>query len=184
MKILGKIIAVLFCIIYFFLMTVFMTLTFAMNLVSGDYYADVFKGLDLKGIKISDLGEFGEEFEFGEELEEDATLEDVLVYELKEGGVSDTTARAILENKEIREVVGKFVGEFINYNLGGEAPTISRNDVETILKNKDVIDAIGETPTDEEIDTLYDNLLEMVEDIKEGKPENSGNEKVVVENRW
>lgn len=180
MRILGKIIAVLFSIIYFFLMTAFMILTFAMNFVSGDYYANVFKSLDLKEIKISDLGELKEGFDLGE----DANLEDVLVQGLTESGVSDETAKAIIDNKEIREVLGNFIGEYINYNLGGEEPTISRSEVETIYKNKDVIAAIGHTPTDEEIDMVYDNLLEVVEEIKEGKPEENGNEEGVVNSRW
>lgn len=166
LKVFGKIIAVLFCIVYFFCLTAIMTLMISRNLVSSNYYSRVFKDIDLNAIVLSDLGEFSELLE-DSGLDETATLEDLAIKFLTNGELfSEEKARAIVQNEEIRSIVGEFVGEFINYAMGGEAPEISKSDLETVLRNPDLNSVTG-VPTDEDIDRIYDQLNIAIKDIVE-----------------
>lgn len=166
LKVFGKIFAVLFCIIYFFGLTAIMTLMISRNLVSENYYSKVFRDIDLSSIVLSDLGEFSELLE-DSGLDETATLEDLAIKFLTNGELfSEEKARAIVQNEEIRSIVGEFVGEFINYAMGGEAPEISKSDLETVLRNPDLNSVTG-VPTDEDIDRIYDQLNIAIKDIVE-----------------
>lgn len=163
LKSLGKVLAVILCIVYCFCLIAFISMSFAGKLLSGSYYAKVLQDIDLKEIKLSDLGDFSNV----SNLSGDATLEDALVETLKEGDVDEKTAYAIVENNEIRGIVGNYIGEYINYNFGGEKPIIVKEDVEKVLMNPDVIKAIGKIPTAKDIDSVYDQLNGLITEIEE-----------------
>ena len=170
LKVIGKIVAVIFCIVYFFLLTGIMTITFAGSLLSGDYYSSVLEKIDFKTIKIADIGIPIE----GSGLGEDATVEDVVVKYFTEGGATEEQATAIVENKEIKQVLGKYIGEYVNFTVTGEKPKVDKKDIEKVFKNPDFVSAAGEV-TQEQIDEVYDSLTKAVEELIEGPGENNGN---------
>lgn len=182
LKVVGKIFAVLFCIVYFFVLSGLMTISFAMNLLSGNYYVTILKNVDLGKIKVSELGDAIDEIKGLDEIDidEDTTVEEVLISLLKESGVDENTAIAIIENNEIREIIGNFIGDYMNYIAGdGERPKINKQDVKTILTNPDVVRAYGKQPTDEDIDKIYDQLNELANEIIEnGGVKNDNSERI------
>lgn len=170
LKVIGKIFAVLFCIVYFFVLLAFVTTFFATNFLKGDFYSNVITNIDLKNIKLSEL----DDVDFGIDMPEDATLNDVLVEALKRGGMEENVANKVMENKEIKELLGDVIGEYVSYSIiGGEAPVVTREDILVLANNKDITDAFGK-PTDEEINNLVEQLNALL--ASESIPNNGGNE--------
>lgn len=162
MKIVGKIFAVLFCIIYFFLLTGFMSLSLVRNLSNGNYYSEVLTEIDLNKIRISDMGNFFD----GSGLDEDATLEDAVVKFFESSDVDEEKVRKLIDNKEIREFIGNFVGDYVNYTMGGEKPVLVETEVKKVLTNPDLTSIVGE-PTEEELDNMYNQLTEFIDNVIE-----------------
>ncbi len=171
LKVIGKIFAVIFCIVYFFLLTGFMTISFAGNFLSGDYYGKVLEKIDLKTIKMSDLGDFLE----GSDLDADATVEDALIKYIVESGTDEEKAIALVENKEVKRLLGKYIGQYVNFNVTGEIPKVEKKDVEDLLSIPDLTSIIGE-PTQEDIDKVYNQLNDLVNEIVEGPGDKGGND--------
>lgn len=177
-KVIGKIFAILFSIFYFFAFSLLMIVAFANNLLSGDYYAGILKNIDLNKIKVSELGEFFN----GAEVSKDASVEEALVSVVTKSGVEEKTAVAVVENDEIREIIGNFIGDYINYKVGGSKPEIKKSDVENLLTNPDVIRAIGKKPSTEEIDKIYNQLNDFAKEAINGGGVNNGNSKRTINN--
>ncbi len=163
LKTIGMVLAIIFSLVYFFFLSGFMVLAVSRNIFSGNYYSSIINSIDLDEIKIGDMGELFE----GSEFSSDMTLSDALVKSMTDGGVEEKTATAIIENKEIKNIVGNFIGDYINYSLGGEEPTIKRSDVKAVLNNPNIIEVAGK-PTNEDIDEVYDELNDMVSQIIKG----------------
>lgn len=163
MKVIGKIFAVIFCIIYYFALTGLLLSAFVSNTLSGNYYADIFTNIDLKTIKASDLGEFFNEGQF----DEDASLEDVIIEYFAAGNVEEEKIQALLNDKEARNKAGKVIGEIVSYAMGGEKPQISREEIKSFFDNPVVTDVTG-NPTEENIDYLYNQINKAIEEVEGG----------------
>lgn len=170
MKVVGKFFAIIFCIIYFFVLTFLMILAFAGNALSSNYYSDVFENIDLKSIKVSDLNGLFNEGQFSN----DATLEDVLVEYFDNETVDENKVRELINNKEVKKTAGKVIGQIVSYAIGGEKPEITRKEIENFFESSVVTDVIGK-PTEENIDDVYNQLNEIIEEMKGGI--NNGNTK-------
>lgn len=170
MKVIGKILAVIICTIYSILLTVLIVLGFGTNVVSSNYYANVLENIDLQTIKVSDLEDFFDENQF----DKDATLEDVLIEYFSEEDVDEAKIKALLNDKKARKTAGKVIGEIASYAMGGEKPEITRKEIEDFFDNPVVIDVTGK-PTKEDIDNLYEEINEAIEEVKGGI--DSGNTK-------
>ena len=96
---------------------------------------------------------------------EDASLQDIIVEGLTDGGMEEEQAISIVENETIKEVVGNLIGEMVEYGInGGDIPEISKEDIEKIVSDPD-LNTESKTFTDEEINEIYDNLNNMVNQI-------------------
>lgn len=164
MKIVGKIFAVIFCIIYFFVLMGFMVFDFAGNVVSSNYYANIFENIDLETIKVSDLKGFFNEGEY----DSNATLEDVIVNFFSEEDIEERKVKALLNDKTARKTIGKVIGDLVSYAMGGEKPAITRNDIKSFFNNSVVTDITG-IPTEENIDYVYEELNKAIEEVDGGK---------------
>lgn len=165
LKIIGKIFAVLFSAVYFFALASFVILFFGSNLLSTTYYKSVLKSIDLKEIKIKDLNVNINELD----IDENTSVQDIIVEGLEELGLNNEMSIAIVENEEIREILGTYIGEFVNYQVsGGEMPEIKLEDVKTVLTNELIIEAAGKTPTDEDIEKVYEELNNLTRDYIDG----------------
>lgn len=162
LKITGKVFAGIYSFLYYFILTGLLVIVFVGKLFSGNYYAKVLNNIDLDTIKIADMGELFE----GSGLDEDLSLQDALVYYFTEGGIEEEKAIAIIEDEEIRTMVGEFIGNYLNYSVGGEKPSVSRADVKKLMKNPNIVAIMGK-PTEEEIDEGYDNVCNLIDEIIE-----------------
>lgn len=131
---LGKFFAIICSIIYSIILIGGIMLFFMSSFFKGNIYTDILKSVDLSKIKLSDIDPklvsmFGN----------DVTLEKVLVMSLEDAGIDSDIALEIVKNDEIKEVVGEFFGECINYTVNkDEVPKISNEDVDKIIDNIDV----------------------------------------------
>lgn len=162
LKVFGKIIAVIICIVYFFGLFGIMTALFASNLLSKEYYSDIIESMDFESMKLSDFGDLFED----SGLDENMTLEEAFVEYFTQDEVEKEKALAIVNNEEIRELVGGFFGEVMDYFLGGQKPTVTRDEVKSLLTNPDFVAAAGE-PKEEDIDEIYNSIIEFIEELDE-----------------
>lgn len=163
MKIVGKFFAVIFCIIFYFILTGLMMLTFASNIFNSNYYASILEDINLKEIRVSDLGDLINEKEF----KGSDTLEIVLVNYLGKANIEESKAKELLNNKKVRKTIGKLLGEIIVYSIGGEKPSMSKDDIKDFFDNDVVIGITGKI-TDENVDFIYSQIDDIVENAKEG----------------
>lgn len=153
-KKIGKFFAILISIIYSILLVSIIIMYFMASFFKGNIYVDVLKSIDLKEVKLSDIDSslvnvFGK----------DVTLEEAFVSSLESAGINGEVAKDIINNEEIKEVVGEFVGDCVNYTINQESlPEISEKDVEIILDNIDVQEI-----TDIEINK--EEIMEYVDEI-------------------
>lgn len=158
MKIVGKIIAVLYSILFVLILFGMSLLIASTNLLKGDFYADLLKNVNLKEIDASSLGLSDEE---------GVTLEDALADKLSDIGLSKSTSKAILENAEIKEVVGDVIGQVINYKVGnGNAPKVTKEQVKTVFENEEVKKAFGgESIDSEDLDEMVNEINSMLKEL-------------------
>ena len=162
---LGKFFAVIFSIIYSALLVGVIILFFLSSFFKGDIYVDVLKSIDLKEIKLSDI-----DSRLVDVFGKDATIEDALVSSLESAGIDSTAALEIINNPEVKEVVGEFVGECINYSVNPtEVPEIDSNDIEKVLDNIDTSKITDKEINKNEIKEYVDEINVNVKDyLKEG----------------
>lgn len=161
MKILGKFFAVILSILYFAIAISFMTLSYTKNIVNGDFYADFLNSIDIDTLKVSDIAEtFG-----GMEHYEDQTIKEVIVEGLVDSGVDEDVATKIIDNENIKTMLGNLIAEIIDYKIsGGDIPTISKEDITNIV-NDSTLNIEKKEFTDAEIDEIYLNLNNIIEQI-------------------
>ena len=150
----GIFFGVFLSIIYSIGLIIIIVLFFASNFTKGNLYTDILKNIDLNTIKLSSIdprltSTFGK----------DVTLEEAFVNVLNEAGIESTVAKEIINNPEIKEVVGDFVGDAINYSINKEKlPEITENDIDIILDTV-YVESIGSKEIEKE------EIMEYVDDI-------------------
>lgn len=146
-KKLGMFFAILFSILYSVGLVALIIMFFMSSFFKGNIYGDILKSINLNEVKLSDfdprlVSTFGR----------DVTLEEAFISSLEKAGVDGKVAKEIANNGEVKEVVGEFVGDIVNYSVnGGDIPQIKEEDVETILDNIDTEDIIDEYIEKDEI---------------------------------
>ena len=151
MKIIGKLFAFIFSIIYCVVLTAFITLNYSTNLLKGEFYTEILNKVDLNEIELKVKDNIT-----GEET--NVPLKDLVIEGLTENGMSEEDATKIIENENIKRVLGNVVGEIINYQLNkGDIPEVSKEDIESIINDPD-LNKNRETLTDEEINELQQNI--------------------------
>ena len=162
---LGKFFAVIFSIVYSIILVGGIMLFFLSSFFKGDIYVDVLKSIDLKEIKLSEIDP-----RLVEVFGEDVTIEDAVVTSLESAGIDSDVALEIINNEEIKEVVGEFVGECINYSVNPtEIPKIDEKDIEKVIDNIDTSKITDKEVNKDEIKEYVDEINVNVKDyLKEG----------------
>lgn len=151
MKIVGKFFAFIFSFIYCLLLTSLITVSYASNLLKGDFYTQILNKVDLNeiNVKVADNST-------GETT--NVPLKELLVDGLTESGMDEATAVKIIENDNIKKVMGNVIGEIINYQLNkGDIPEVSKEDIKSIVNDPD-INTENENITDEQINEIYESI--------------------------
>ena len=157
---LGVFFAIIFSVIYSVGITLMIVLYFMSGFTKGNIYTDILKSIDLNSVKLSDVDQRLVNY-FGS----DATLEEVFVSSLEKAGIDENVAREIANNPEVKEVVGDFVGDCINYSINqDELPQIKEKDVNVILDNIDVEEITGKDIEKQEIMNYVDDINKNAKD--------------------
>ena len=157
---LGKFFAIIFSVIYSIILTLMIILFFMSSFTKGNIYTDILKSIDLNSVKLSDIDP-----RLASMFGSDVTLEEAFVSSLSKAGVDESVAREIANNPEIKEVVGDFVGDCINYSINKEElPKIKEEDVNTILDNIDIEEVTGENLEKQEIMDYVDEINKNAKD--------------------
>lgn len=155
-----NILGVLLAIFLFPCLCLIFILSSVTSLMSADFYGDLLKDVDFTTIKVADI-DSSLELEYGS----DATIEDVLVDELKEYGVEEDTVREVINDDEIKEIVGGIFGEMVEYYAtgNGEIPQVEKSDVTKILDKLELSEAQKQE--------VYNFIDELNQSIAEGMVE-------------
>lgn len=157
---LGKFLAIIFSVIYSIGLTLMIILFFMSSFTKGNFYSDILKSIDLNSVKLSDIDPRLTDM-FGS----DVTLEEAFVTSLEKAGIDENVAREIANNEEVKEVVGEFVGDCINYSINkDELPKIKEEDVNVILDNIDVEEVTGKNLEKQEIMNYVDEVNKNAKD--------------------
>lgn len=151
---LGNFFAIIFSIIYSIILILIIIMFFFSSFFKGDIYTSILKSIDFKEIKLSDI-----DLRFKELFGKDVTLEEAFVLTLEEVGIDSNVAVEIINNDEVKEVVGEFIGDCVNYTINqDELPEIKESDVEVILDNIDVEEVTNNEINKEEIMKYVDEI--------------------------
>lgn len=157
LKFFGKFIAFIYSIAFFFILDALLLLICLSNLLNPKFYGDILKNLDLSQIKIVDiLGDKTSDIE-----DKATTAEDFLVDQLEENGIPTESAKKIVTNKEVKELVGTFMGKVIQYYVfNKETPQIDSEQVNSILKEFNLEDELKENNI--EIDSIVEKVNKKI----------------------
>lgn len=151
MKIVGKLFAFIFSIIYCVVLTAFITLNYSTNLLKGEFYTEILNKVDLNEVEVKVKDNIT-----GEET--NVPLNELVIEGLTENGMSEEDATKIIANENIKRVLGNVVGEIVNYQLNkGDTPEVSKEDIKSIINDPD-LNKNTEILTDEEINELQQNI--------------------------
>ena len=150
----GIFFGILLSILYSVGLIIIIVLFFASTFTKGNLYTDILKNIDLNKVKLSSIDP-----RLANTFGKDITLEEAFINTLSEKGIDSSVAKEIANNPEIKEVVGEFVGDCINYSINQETlPEIKEKDVDKILNNIDI-----NTFTEEKVNK--EQILDYVEEI-------------------
>jgi len=166
MKVVGNVLAGIVSVIYFFVLIVMICILFASNAFSEKYYSNVLKEIEFNEVKLTDLGVT----EVNEVYGEEATVEDVLVGILKEAGFSENDAKVIINNDEVKELVGTFISDSVTYvATNEEVPQLNKEEVKKVLENEEIAPLLKDVPEGAELDGLVNDINIMIKDYFEGE---------------
>lgn len=168
MKIFRTIIASVFSVLFFFVLLGMTLLLFVSNAFNKEYYKEVLKDVNLEEVKLNEIGINN----FNDDLGSDASVNDVLVEGLKEFNINENDAKKIINNNEVKEVVGSLLSDAVIYLTNREnLPQISMEDVKKLSNVDDLKDIIDNIPGDE-MEKLIGDVNQMIKNyLKEGNNE-------------
>lgn len=157
LKIFGKILGVLYSIIFTFILFGLSLLICGFSLFNSSSYKKIIDKIDLSEVKINDLGIDGDE---------GTTLKDFVIDQFGEIGIDKETSEKIIENDEIKDVVEDLFEEAIEYSTeNGEIPSIDKDDIKSILENEEVKKVMGDKYSEEDIDKMVDEANAQLKEI-------------------
>lgn len=168
MKIFRTIIASVFSVLFFFVLLGMTLLLFVSNAFNKEYYKEVLKDVNLEEVKLNEIGIDN----FNDDLGSDASVNDVLVEGLKEFNINENDAKKIINNNEVKEVVGSLLSDAVIYLTNREnLPQISMEDVKKLSNVDDLKDIIDNIPGDK-MEKLIGDVNQMIKNyLKEGNNE-------------
>lgn len=146
MKTLGKICAIIYSIMFYFIITIAFVSIFALKFVNNNFYIKAFKNIDFNKIIVNEYNE---------------TLEDAIISDLEENGIDKEDAKKILNSSEFKEFMGNIVGNYVNYILtDNKTDIVSKSDIRKIINKIEDI-------TGNKIEVDEDEIVNAINEIKE-----------------
>lgn len=156
MKIFGKVLSVVYTILFTIVLLILSVSLFASNFFKDSFYADMLKNVNFDEIPADVIG-------LGEEGK---TLKESLVDILNGAGVNKKVADEILDDEQIKEVLGNLIGDIARYSANGEnLPQLKKEDLEKVINNKSVKELL---PDDFNTNDLVKGVNETLKENIEG----------------
>lgn len=154
MKIVGKIFAVLYGVLFSFILVIFGAFFMGKDFISKEFITEVIKTADLSEVTIEDINVP----ELTEKYGSKATVEDVLISEMVKHGLTEEKARELLNDEKLREYIANKAGDSLDNVLSGKKVTKV-----TAEELKDVL-AVLEL-TDDEATQLADYINDIIDEV-------------------
>lgn len=154
MKILTKIFSFVFELIFFIGITIFGISFLVSRFFNQNYYTQILDDIDIKEMKISELGikELDEKYK-------DMTIEEAIITELESASIDSKIAIEVIESREVKEVLGKIISEVVDYELAGAPiPQLDYDSLDKLLNNEQVSKILKE----EQIEIDKEELLNEI----------------------
>ena len=167
MKILTKIVSFVFELIFFVGITIFGISFLVSRFFNQNYYTQVLDSIDIKEMKISELGirELDEKYK-------DMTIEEAIITELESASIDSKIAVEIIESNEAKEVLGKIISEVVDYELtDAPIPQLDYSSLDKLLNNEQISKIIEEEQIkinkEELLNEINKTLREELGDVNE-----------------
>lgn len=167
MKVVGKIFAVLYTIL-FTPITLILILVFTISgYFKANFYTNLITNDALMGTKISEISSnFSGKEEITELCGEDCTVKDAIVASASEGyGIDKKLVEEALNDKDIQKALGDFVGKYVNLETTGIAKKLDYKIYEKALEkevSQKILNQVGYTK--EEFKQFIEEYNESVDD--------------------
>lgn len=154
MKILTKIFSFVFELIFFIGITIFGISFLVSRFFNQNYYTQILDDIDIKEMKISELG-----IKKLDEKYKDMTIEEAIITELESASIDSKIAIEVIESREVKEVLGKIISEVVDYELtDAPIPQLDYDSLDKLLNNEQVSKILKE----EQIEIDKEELLNEI----------------------
>lgn len=149
LKFFGKFFAVIYSYVFFLVMGLLLSITIINTLISGNVFEKLIQNVNVDEIDLSVIG-------FGEEGEKPS---DMIKKQALEMGFDEETANKIVENEDVKMLLGNFMDDALKYYLqGGEAPNINKDEIKSLIEKNDLEEYIELDNLDELTNTLNQTI--------------------------
>ncbi len=154
MKIVGKIFASIYSILFVFISLCFLSLFFTRTFISRDFLVSSLKKIDLEAIKVEDLGTN----DYFANYDENVTLSEAITNEMEKAGIDKEKAEEIVNDEKLREFIGDKANEVIE--------AIANEEEIKVVTNDEVKDALGVLElTEDNYQEVTDFLNEVISEV-------------------
>ncbi len=154
MKIVGKIFASIYSILFVFISLCFLSLFFTRTFISRDFLVSSLKKIDLEAIKVEDLGTN----DYFADYDENITLSEAITNEMEKAGIDKEKAEEIVNDEKLREFIGDKANEVIE--------AIANEEEIKVVTNDEVKDALGVLElTEDNYQEVTDFLNEVISEV-------------------
>ena len=159
MKIVGKIIAVIYSLVFTIVLICFMFGFFGRTILNEKFFAQAIRDLDFSQIKLEDL----HLEEYFSQYEGNYSLADVIEDELEDAGINTEEVKKIINDKDLKEFVGVKINEALKSGINGEEiEELSVSEVKSALK----VLELSEEENEELTDYLNDLITKFNKEVK------------------
>lgn len=160
MKIFGKIIAILYTIIFTFVFFAIILVFTISSYLKADFFTTLITSKEFMETKLSQLDiEFDGMEEIKEFCGEDCTVEDAIIVTASEGfGINEELVREALKDEDIQKELGEFISIIVQAETTGKQEYLYYEDYEYILK-KDIAKKILK-----EMNYTNDDIKKIIEE--------------------
>lgn len=154
MKIVGKIFAVLYGVVFSVVLLGFGALFMGKDFISKEFITEAIKTADLNEITIEQINVP----ELSEKYGDSATVEEVLIAEMVKAGFTEEKAKEVLNDKKLREFIAEKAGDSLDNILEGKKVTKV-----TASELKDVLSALE--LSDDDYNELANYINRIIDEV-------------------
>lgn len=138
MKIVGKIIAVIYSVLFSAVILAFGVIFMGKDLTSKEFLTEIVKSADLNEITIEQINIP----ELSEKYGNSATVEEVLIEEMIKAGLTEEKARELLNDEKLREFIAEKAGDSLDNVINGtKVLKVTSSELKDVLSTLELSDS-------------------------------------------